>query len=433
MLKNSLIIVLLSLLCCANAWAGDLIFGWNRVLDGGGSYLDMQFMPDNNEFMVMTSENFQIRLSETGDIVNSYSEYHTSYSSFRFTPDSNRLVMADGRTIMLRNLSDMSYIKSYVRPSDSLAFYFKYLELDPARPYAYVVGFGFGNDQIGMNQISVINYETGQLVKHLTPLSYTRYPMLAVSKDGKYLATICEEESYLTVWKLEDFSEYRHYKLSEVYKNSFVGEAYNIIFSEIVQSILYFSGSFSTSYGKTNSIFVKYNIDSNKVENINILDSNYSFVGYFNFINNEQLCIFNSYNDYLLKMDDLTIVQTLNDQMRMVPVIYSKNLNYIIGKHYPELRMLQYDSNTGIPPNDSIINILYPNPTNSIVNISLSTISPQVKYTILNSSGQIMVSENAMMYSNILQIDMSSFSVGAYYIRLEIGSAVLYYQVIKGE
>ena len=164
----------------------------------------MKFMPDESQFIVLAglgdSGVLQIRNSENGEQTNSFPVSIGSFAKFDFTPDSSRIILTNSKSgqLALYNLADMSLLKFFLL-KDTIALWFTNIAIDPVRPYVYVTMYGEKTQPyyLKRGQVSVYNYETMELVKHLTPFDDTEYSCLAVSKDGKYLAAINTGISFL--------------------------------------------------------------------------------------------------------------------------------------------------------------------------------------------------------------------------------------------
>ena len=69
----SLLIVLV-FISISQLFSGDIQFLWSKSLDSGVVY-DLEFMPDNNYFIMGTTYSTQIRETATGNIIKSYPFY----------------------------------------------------------------------------------------------------------------------------------------------------------------------------------------------------------------------------------------------------------------------------------------------------------------------------------------------------------------------
>jgi hypothetical protein len=87
---------------------------------------------------------------------------------------------------------------------------------------------------------------------------------------------------------------------------------------------------------------------------------------------------------------------------------------------------------TGVENNHSnTTNIIYPNPTNNIVNIQNNCELPRLQYTILNQLGQVLSTNIVNNINNQVQINFSQYPASIYYIRLNCNEQVFNYKLIK--
>ena len=68
-MKRFLILTAL-LLASITLQAGELVFHWNKMAES--KIYDMEFMPDNDYFVVVTANEFQVRRTEDGEIFKTY-------------------------------------------------------------------------------------------------------------------------------------------------------------------------------------------------------------------------------------------------------------------------------------------------------------------------------------------------------------------------
>lgn len=85
-------------------------------------------------------------------------------------------------------------------------------------------------------------------------------------------------------------------------------------------------------------------------------------------------------------------------------------------------------TNIDLVSNTSIIEGIYPNPFEGVVNISLKDIS-NTNIFIYNTMGQLVINEKANQY--IQKIDLSNFPNGAYFIKVTAGNDVYTKTIIK--
>ncbi len=437
--KKSFLAAVFLLLVSFPAHAGELKFGWNLVNEAGG-ILDMEFLPDDDYFLVLAGlgdGQLQLRDTETGDLIKYFPLYCASYSQFEFTPDSTRLVMANADTnyLGLYNLEDLSLIKSFSLPQDTIPKWFNKIVVDPVRPYCYVATWGekgsFPN-VITRGQISVYNYETMELVQHLTDFDPWKYECLAISKDGKYLASINNAKAYMKVWDLETMELIINKPLHNKFYNSNPSEYWSnptrLLFSNINNDIFHFAGGFSIF--NSNSGLLKFDIIQNE-----IIDStnNYLFTNkFFLFDNEERLINFDGKFGKVINLIQHKIEYEYYSEWRepggWCHIIYSKNKDLFIGWCGDGFSSGKYDRYSTVEEDDKIETI-YPNPTNSIIYLKADCKEFVRSYEVIDING-IALENNSIEGSN-LAIDFSLFPNGIYYIRLLCGSNISTYKVVK--
>ena len=76
-------------------------------------------------------------------------------------------------------------------------------------------------------------------------------------------------------------------------------------------------------------------------------------------------------------------------------------------------------SGVGITEVDLLNEIqVFPNPANDILNIDLTSFNKEVKISIYNSIGSLVKSIDSKTQSNLVEIDLSSFTSGVYYVNI---------------
>ena len=60
------LILIALLLASISLHAGELVFHWNTMAES--KIYDMEFMPDNDYFVIVTANEFQVRRTEDGEI-----------------------------------------------------------------------------------------------------------------------------------------------------------------------------------------------------------------------------------------------------------------------------------------------------------------------------------------------------------------------------
>jgi hypothetical protein len=212
-MKRFLIFVAL-LLASIALQAGELVIHWNKMAES--KIYDMEFMPDNDYFVLVTANEFQVRKTEDGEIFKTYPKDESfKQHDIEFSIDSTKIFLSYGEVIEIRNAEDFSIIKTYTMPPAEEGYSQRFLEIkvDPKKPYLYAlerqwwVGTpGLGTDRYG---ISVYNNETMEKVADITPAGFEHkyYENMAISNDGKYLPFINQGESYLVTIDLSTQKE----------------------------------------------------------------------------------------------------------------------------------------------------------------------------------------------------------------------------------
>ncbi len=455
---NLTLVMIITIIFSSCLIAGELTFGWNKMNDTG-PINDMQFMPGHDNFIFCTSFDMQIRNTESGELVQSY-----PFGAFdiEFTPDSTRLIMlavggVTGR-IEIRNVSDMSLIREYIIPENTdtegldiveSGIGFSEMVVDPIRPYVYAIrkraGTLNGNIYFDIRKIVIYNYETMEEVGVMQNSNGDNLWLqkIAISKDGKYLAVNNGGASYLRVWDLGTRQEIRSYKLCDYIPGSGDdGQPSCTKFSEINSDIIYFSGKFPKSKN-VDGIYglVTYSITENRIVDSTFgIEPNYVSYGKFTFFDNEERAI-KGQTHYILilnlknktienKIDRDTITNGLT--FWYGNTIYSYNKNLFIGYAGQYYGIFRYNVGTGTIDNFNFDTIIYPNPTDGMIAIENSCIDPVHSYEISDINGLIIIRNTIMTaQSGITTIDISTLSVGTYFLRYYCGSSVTTYKVIK--
>jgi DNA-binding beta-propeller fold protein YncE len=167
----------------------------------------MELMPDNDYFVIVTANEFQVRNTEDGEIVNTYKKNESfSYHDLEFTSDSSKLIVAYDSIIEMRSAKDFSIINTYTLPADAEDYtqYIMEINVDPIRPYIYVIlnkQKYVNSSKLFKRQILKINSESlkeeGKITTSEDENLYLQN--LALSRDGTYLAVSNEGGSKLMV------------------------------------------------------------------------------------------------------------------------------------------------------------------------------------------------------------------------------------------
>ncbi len=445
----SLLIVLV-FISISQLFSGDIQFLWSKSLDSGVVY-DLEFMPDNNYFIMGTTYSTQIRETATGNIIKSYPFY---LGQIEFTPDSTKMITQHEYNIQLRNISDLSIIKQYTLPwgTDTTDLNYElssigwdHLVVDPVRPLIYAVrhraGYVSSNKYVDIRRIMIYNYETMQEVGELTLPddinSHIKY--IAISNDGKYLASINEAESHIMVWDLNTRQKIRNFKLCEGDPNATWGEPGQIQFSSLNSDNIYFAGKFrqSKDYVGYAGQF-SYSILENK-----IIDGTFGFGELrtwsqsFTLFDDEERSLTPSWDLMILNLKTKLIEQQiLYDTISIGDVAvgrmkYSQSTGYFIGGGSNLFSCIKNKVITNILTHEFDY-IIYPNPTTSDITIERNCSELLQSYSISDIHGNMLSSQNNISPGyEAITISMSKYPANIYFIRYTCGSTVSVYKVIK--
>ncbi|TNE37066.1 T9SS type A sorting domain-containing protein [bacterium] len=443
------------LLGAAPLTSAEIIPVWHNVNEAGEIH-DMEFLRGEDQFILIAGTGgkgqIQIRQTLTGELVKSYPVDSFYRARLAITPDSNRFVLITGSlqpagaTIELRNINDFSLIKkdSLINSKDEISgkdFYCKFTEIviDPIRPYAYVIleKADIGTPPRDSTFLIVYNYETMQRVRDLTPVGFEAeyLSQIAVSKDGKYLATLNEGKAYLKVWDLGTMELIKDIKLwDDSFHNSddYWCEPKDIEFSSINSDVIYFSGSFpfeKESQRNFHGSFRKYNIITNEFYDYWGVES-----GKFILFDNEErvlVCAWGIYFMDILKQKVELYVEPAIEYPFYVKVLHSEKYGLFVGCNHSRVGSLKYDSQTGVETGDIEEIRISPNPTSDFVNISLDCSTTTINYSINDTNGLLLFQTTAISEIGNLQIDFSTYPVGVYFLTLNCNNHPKTYKIIK--
>ncbi len=446
---NFTLVMIITIIFSLCLHAGELTFGWNKINESG-NIRDMEFMPDNDYFILSTVKDIQIRRTETGELV---STYPIPAVQLEFTPDSTKLISIYGDRLEIRNLNDMSLIRQHIIPTGTdtegldiveSGIRFNELVVDPVRPYIYVIrqrsGTLNGNIYLDIRKIVIYNYETMEEVGIMPNSNGDNLWLqrIAISKDGKYLAVNNGGASYLRVWDLGTRQEIRSYKLCDYIPGSGDdGQPSCTKFSEINSDIIYFSGKFPK---KGSGIFI-YNISENKIiDSTFAIAPNYVMQGYFTLLDNEERAIkLKNWDIYILNFKNKTIEQKIKqDTIAIGPanwgdkILYSIQKGYIIGFSAQYYTFGSYVNSTSIEDPIHYDSIIYPNPSSGVIIIESNCQNPVQTYEVLDITGSVLIPVSRIStQTGIIQIDISYLPAGTYFLRYYCGSSLTTYKVIK--
>jgi hypothetical protein len=440
------IILLLILILSAEAQAGDIIYGWYKVNETG-DIVDMSFLPGGDRFLALDENGeFQIRKTETGEVINSIDNINqASFGNFEITPDSNRVIVAntgDG-TIATYGLNGISLIKGKFISYDTISTWVTNMAVDPVRPYVYVTVYGRkgpSSNLIQRGQVSVYNYETMELVKHLTDFDSFNYPCIAVSADGKYLSTSFIGPARLMVWDLETFELIRNFKM---YDGNGMGDDFRCVpmdieFSKNNPNNIFISGGFpKMNSEKSSRGLLMYGIEEDNILNYAFKDI---YSSLFVFIDDEERVINVSIYGQILYAVNLYI--NIVEYSKIIDeekysfgdnLIYSKETDAFIGSTSQRMTMIRYDRETSIQEEPKPETIIYPNPTNSLVNIGLDCTAGNAEYQISDINAEVIKTGNAVIRSGKLSLDISHLPAGVYFLRVKCNGRISHHKLLKSD
>jgi len=442
---KKLVLLTALLLASVALQAGELVFHWNKICES--KIFDLELMPDNDYFVIVTANEFQVRRTEDGEIFKTYPKDESfKQHDIEFSIDSTKIFLSYGEVIEKRSVEDFSLIKTYTMPPAEEGYSQRFLEIkvDPKKPYIYAlerqwwVGTpGLGTDSYG---ICIYNYETMEKVADITPTGFEHkyYENMAISNDGKYLSFINQGESYLVTIDLSTQKELQRFKICNNYSDGggSGGVPVCIKFSELNSDKIYFSGNFPQSLeGKhANDGLYIYSIKENK-----IIDSSFGvgenrLLDCFDFLifDNDSKLIFSGYYLSIINLIDMSIeYKKLINYGEPGSWLKIKNKdNKFIG-YSAYISMGIYEPNVSVKEIEKDIKTVYPNPTTGRLNIELNCISDKLKFELYEQNGLLIKSGIIENSSSIFQLDISKYANSIYFIKLFCGSDIQTFKIIK--
>ncbi|MCB0703337.1 MAG: T9SS type A sorting domain-containing protein [Candidatus Kapaibacterium sp.] len=434
-------ITLIMLLTVAKTKSAEIIPVW-QTESGAGDIQDIELLPGGNELMLTTAGGeIQIRDVLSGDTIRTYRDISNLFMNgyFEFTPDSTRFVMANSGLLQLVQLDNFERIKYFAFGSDTIAKGFKSLVLDPIKPLAYVIVTGWeknsGNNDM-RSKVSVYNYETMELVKDLTDYEGYEFSSIAVSDDGKYLATLNNGKAYLKVWDLATMELIRDVQLydDKLPNTDWWCDSKDIQFSKINSDVVYYSGYFTKQIDekRQNGVF-NFSISSNLKSRI-VEDGLYDGGGIVVLDNEKRILTSTPNRIYVLNLEmnvleyKFLLKGTIHASEK---VIHLTKDNSFIGFSNYFLDKFLYDreSNIGTEYEEEII--ISPNPTNNFVNIELNCIEQLINYQINDVNGLLVYNSSVQNHVGRLQVDFSSYPIGIYFLTLNCNNTTKTYKLVK--
>jgi len=440
-----ILITLIMLLTTAKTKSAEIIPVWNKALED--NIHDIEILPNGDNFLLLygiaEGSRFQIRSVEDGELVREIPGYYASFANFELTPDSNRLVVTSGRggDLELRNLQTFELIKGkFVSRPEGFTAYIKNIAVDPIRPYVYVTQYGDNGNSSDFevkSKVSVYNYETMELVKDLTDYQGYEFSSIAVSDDGKYLATLNNGKAYLKVWDLATMELIRDVQLydDKLPNTDWWCDSKDIQFSKINSDVVYYSGYFTKQIDekRQNGVF-NFSISSNLKSRI-VEDGLYDG-GKIVVLDNEKRILTSTPNRIYVLNLEMNVLEykfllkgTIHASEK---VIHLTKDNSFIGFSNYFLDKFLYDreSNIGTEYEEEII--ISPNPTNNFVNIELNCIEPLINYQINDVNGLLLFQNTSPnQVGNFLQLDFTPYPSGVYFLSMICNNQPQIYKIIK--
>lgn len=465
MKKLLLALLLTAMLTGANSLrSAEIIPVWEKANGEGmieDKIYDIEFLRGENQFILLAGiaekGTIQIRETNTGELVSTYPLTALNrYNQIEITPDSNRCIITTGGsrtigpTIELRNLGDYSLISKDTivldgdkDPAGNFFYYlFRDIIVDPVRPLVYVMlqKTNFASNEFEDRfYLKVYNYETMQLVKDLTPVGYETEELKCfdVSDDGKYLAALNDNKSYLKVWDLETQTLIKNQQLYDnnlTNPNDYRCEAQDIEFSSNDNDLIYYSGHFPNKDNSSypNGVF-KFSMSNNKLK---LIELNFSYDGgIFTLFDDEKRIFVTSGNSISILNQELKIIEyTVSTSYKLpfgLTTILNSNSNNFIGYSNQYICSINYDSQTGVHSyNDEEIRIS-PNPTSSFININLNCAESLNNYQISDISGALVKQGTLQSQYSSLHFDFTSYPSGVYFLTINCYDQVKSYKIIK--
>ncbi len=436
-----LILILCSMLVLtiATSTAGEMKFLWSEALNEG--YVsDIEFMPDNDYCVIARYNVLEIREVLTGQVVLSRGE---NLTDIEFSADSTKMITRKNTILEIRDIETLEVVQSIEMPTEDGDYHLFYgqMQIDPIRPLLYLrieYIINQPDKEESKSKIVIYNSETLEYVGELTDESHFDLWLinLAVSYDGKYLASISEGKSKLLVWDLETREQIVDHYMAPHTSNEF-GDPGDLKFSRVNSDNIYISGRFKHfESDKNHQGLSVYNVSEKKIvdERFNI-ESNIVAPGKISL-----------YEDSKYILSTLSSITNILD-LEKGSIVYfsqhpsgygwgiesriSKSSNLIIGLGNMSISSGYYDFDTSIEEQNKN-DIIYPNPTTSIVTIPLICETSEPSFSIFDSNGADVTSQAEWNYNGEdMTVDLSRISVGIYIVRAACGATVADYKVVK--
>jgi hypothetical protein len=431
-MKTKLLLLTLAafLLLSSSLHSQQLIHEWTHM--NPVKIWDMEFMPDHNTFLVTTEFELQIRSTETGEIIETYP---FGSRELEFTSDSTKLISYFRDTLFIRNLDDFSLINRYIIPpnEEEWRFHFHGLQVDPVRPYIYVIREA--EEKLGIEpkftfrRILMFNYETLEFEADLTPEGFEKElcEKIAISKDGKYLAAVSEGKSKIIIFDLDTREAIQELQICP-YDLPWDdhGNPTCVKFSQLDNDKIYISGIFPQGSGSPHYVgLIIYSIIENKIVDTNFNGINH---GYFDFFDNERRMIYtNGFSLFILNLEQMIIDLTDDADAITMGIMYSNKKNLFIGKSSQSVSKLVYEINSNINNQNDTTQKVYPNPTKDKIFINLED-KFEYSWQLFNFEGKLLIESKEL---NQKEVDLTNYPNGIYLLHLQYDGQEKTIKIVK--
>ncbi len=436
---KKLLIVLTILASIAHSTAGEMKFLWSEALNEG--YVsDIEFMPDNDYCVIARYNVLEIREVLTGQVVLSREE---NLTDIEFSADSTKMITRKNTILEIRDIETLEVVQIKEMPTEDGDYHLFYgqMQIDPIRPLLYLrieYIINQPDKEESKSKIVIYNSETLEYVGELTDESHFDLWLinLAVSYDGKYLASISEGKSKLLVWDLETREQIVDHYMAPHTSNEF-GDPGDLKFSEVNLDNIYITGRFRHfASDKDHQGLSVYNVFENKIvdERFNV-EGNQIATARISFVKNEEYILStHSYTSEILNLMNGRIEYTIENHYSYAwggCQRISQKTKKIIGYMYKSFSAGYYDFDTSIEEENKN-KIIYPNPTTSKVTIPVICETSEPSLSVFDSNGKDVTAQIEWDYNGEdITVDLSHISVGIYIVRAACGTTVADYKVVK--
>ncbi|MFW6232835.1 MAG: T9SS type A sorting domain-containing protein, partial [Bacteroidota bacterium] len=260
------------------------------------------------------------------------------------------------------------------------------------------------------------------------------YECLAISPDGKYLATINDGRSYLKVWDLSNFELMVDYPLHNpaTFPNQ-TGKTRDMVFSENDPSEIIISGNFPTNDFHYHG-FLKYDVVKNAIVPYPFAETGVGTIVLFD--GEKRILSISSMFNEILNVDteklEYQFLQKWLEPGSWSKGIYSKKHDKFIGWISAYASSGTYNRGVSVIGDNEKKGVIYPNPTTNLAYIPLVCKSPEIHYEIFDFAGHILF-KTELINPEIdqIEIDLTKYPNGTYFVKLYCGDIVKSYQIVK--